>query len=471
MLKFFKHFAIYGLSSILSKVAAVFLMPLYTNTLTQKEYGVMALVIACKGIIDLISNLNIHTGISRDYYEEGVDRKSLISTGFWSILFFSFVIFAGIYSSRNFWINRVLEIEGYETVFLFMALSIPSGSLLSYFSILARFRNQPVKYAFGSVMQVLVQIGLSVYCVLILHTGVVGIFIAVFIAETFGILYFGILNLTELDFKFDKAALKRALQFSLPTLPAILAGWADNSLGQLMVGKFVSIEKLGVYSIAVQLVSVFTLISVALNNVWYPYAYEHYKKYDFQTQSIRLFEVVAYILLFITLNLGFLSKDIIVLLSNPSYLDAAQYLTLLCFSSALYLLLPFVSISVNITRETQYISYAYGLGSIINVTLLFLFLSRIGVMAIPIFLGVSRVVTFAILETYSKRKTNIKYPVGPLYALLGASLLCFCFVRINVETWSNYLTLFFLDILFVYFLVKKFKTLDFLSSKFRLNMK
>lgn len=471
MLKFFKYFAIYGFSSILSKVAAVFLMPLYTNTLTQKEYGVMALVIACKGIIDLISNLNIHTGISRDYYEEGIDRKSLISTGFWSILLFSFVIFLGIYLFRSFWINQVLGIEGYEMVFFFMALSIPSGSLLSYFSILARFRNQPVKYAIGSLLQVLVQIGLSVYCVLMLQIGVVGIFIAIFIAEAIGILYFGFLNLTELDFRFDRIILKRALLFSLPTLPAILAGWVDNSLGQLMVGKFISIEGLGVYSIAVQLVSVFTLVSIALNNVWYPYTYENYKKPDFQTQSARLFEIVAYILLFITLNLGLLSKDIVIILANPGYLDAAQYLTLLCFSSAMYLLFPFVSISVNITRETQYISYAYGLGSIANLIFLFLFLTRIGIIAIPVCLGISRGITFFILNRYSINKMNIQYPTGPIYALLGTSLFCYCFVKANVENWLNYLLLFSIDILMMYFFEKKFKAVAFLTSQFRSHTK
>lgn len=457
MLKFFKHFAIYGVSSILSKVAAVFLMPLYTNTLTQKEYGVMALVIACKGIIDLVSNLNVHTGISRDYYEEGVDRKSLISTGFWFILGISLLIFTGIYLSKDFWVSQVLEIPGYEIVFLLMALSIPTGSLLSYFSILARFRNEPVQYAIGSVLQVLIQIGISVYCILVLKTGVVGIFIAILLAESFGIFYFGILNRKHLEILFNQALLKRALQFSLPTLPAILAGWLDNSLGQVMLGKFISVEKLGVYSIAIQLVSVFTLVSIALNNVWYPYAYEHHKKPDFKAQSARLFEIVAYALLFLTLNIGILSKDIILLLANPTYLGAAQYLALLCFSSALYLLLPFVSISVNLTRETRYISYAYGLGSGVNVVLLFILLPRMGIPAVPLCLGVSRAISFMILYYYSKTRIEVHYSVMPIFTLLLTSVFCYSFVQMDLAKWWNYLVLIILDMVLIYFLFRKFK--------------
>ena len=70
MWRFFKDFMTYGVVSILGKLAAVFLMPIYTSILTKEEYGAMALITSCKGIIDLISNLNIHSGIARDYYEE-----------------------------------------------------------------------------------------------------------------------------------------------------------------------------------------------------------------------------------------------------------------------------------------------------------------------------------------------------------------------------------------------------------------
>ena len=39
MQKFFKQFFIYGFASVLGKIAAVFLLPLYTNVLSKEEYG------------------------------------------------------------------------------------------------------------------------------------------------------------------------------------------------------------------------------------------------------------------------------------------------------------------------------------------------------------------------------------------------------------------------------------------------
>ena len=39
MWSFIKDFFIYGFASVLGKIAAIFLMPIYTNILTKEEYG------------------------------------------------------------------------------------------------------------------------------------------------------------------------------------------------------------------------------------------------------------------------------------------------------------------------------------------------------------------------------------------------------------------------------------------------
>ena len=65
-----------------------------------------------------------------------------------------------------------------------------------------------------------------------------------------------------------------------------MAGWVDRSLGQLMIGKYISLEDLGVYAVAIQLASVFALIRQAIGNVWNPYVFENYKK-KILTQQFR----------------------------------------------------------------------------------------------------------------------------------------------------------------------------------------
>ena len=96
----------------------------------------MTLILTCSGIIDLVSNLNLHSGITRDYYEDAIDRKRLVSTGFFSILCLSIFILVNLLLTRQFWIERVLSLDaGYNSAVVLMMLSIPAASLQSYLRI------------------------------------------------------------------------------------------------------------------------------------------------------------------------------------------------------------------------------------------------------------------------------------------------------------------------------------------------
>jgi len=452
VINFFKQFFIYGLASTLSKVATLFLMPFYTGILTKEEYGAMALIAACKGVIGLFSNLNLHSGITRDYFEEGVDRKKLVSTGFFSILFNATIVFVILFLTSDFWVESILGISGYKLAFVIMLLSIPLGGLDSYLAILTRFKNKPMLYAVGSLIALLMQIAFSVYFVLIIKIGIVGVFLALVISEIFAIIFFLAINWEYFAFTLEISFLKKALLFSLPTLPAIMAGWVDRSLGQVMIGKYISLEDLGVYAVAIQLASVFALIRQAIGNVWNPYVFENYKKKNFNSTIQRLYKIIVVFLIILTINLAFLSKDIVLLFSNSNYLDAYQFLILLCFPMSLYTLLPFVSCGVLISRETKYLSYSYVPGSLVNLLLLFLFLPRYGILVAPISLGISRIINYIILYNYSKKKIAIDYPTWLLGILLLVVVICFFLMKLEINKYLIWCTLGFINILTLHML-------------------
>lgn len=435
MKRFFKDFFIYGFASILGKVAAVFLMPIYTNILTKEEYGAMALITACQGVIGLVSNLNIHSGIARDYHEEGINRTQLVSTGIWSILGISSTILVVMLMTSKFWLTNVLGLNSiYIIPFTLMLLTIPAGSLLSYFAILTRFKKKPILYSIGTIIQLLVQLTVSITGVVFLRLGILSIFAGTLCGELFGILYYSYINRINIAFTFNREYLKRALLFSIPTLPAILAGWIDSSMGQIIIGKYISTADLGVYSIALQLSSVFAFISIGLNNVWLPYLYENYNKEGFLKDICRLYTAIVLILTIIAVSVSLMSKEIVLLLSNSSYLDASKYFTLLCIPMCVYLLFPVATSGISISRDTKYISISYIAGSVINIVFLFIMIKSIGIYSVPIALGLSRIATYSISYHVSKKKGIIVLPNGVLVLLIASILACFFITNVNLGT-------------------------------------
>lgn len=464
MLRFFKDFIIYGFASILGKIAAVFLMPIYTNRISQEEYGVMALIMSVQGIIGLVSNLNIHSGIAREYYEEEIDRTKLVSTGFYSILGISSLIFLFMASTQSFWQERVLGIDTrYSTSFLLMLLSIPTASLMSYFSILTRYKKKPILYSIGTLIQLFIQITISVVGVVYLNYGIVSLFTGIICGEIFGIIYYSYINRSNINLTFKKEYLKKALLFSIPTLPAIVAGWIDTSMGQIIIGKYISKTDLGVYSIALQLTSVFTFISIALHNVWGPFLYENYKKENFIQETKKLYITIVLILTLIASTVSIFSKEIVLLLSNNLYLRASSYFILLCIPRCIHLLFPIATSGISISRDTKYIAISYIFGSMMNLLFMFILLPTFGIVAVPISLGISRISTFFTAYYISNKKGIITLPNRIIFIFITTILVCYYLNNLQLNFGTKFsIAAIIITTILVY--IKKINAIDIMAA-------
>ena len=455
MLRFLKDFIVYGCAPMLSKVMAIFLMPIYTSTIPQDEYGAMWLIFSAKGIIGLFANLDIHSGIAREYNEKGVDKTKLVSTGFYSIIGISLTVLLFMISTQHFWQETVLSLDSrYSITFLIMLLTVPLGTLESYFSILTRFKHKPILYSIGVIIQLFIQTTIAVIGVVYFKYGINAFFVGMLCGELFAIIYFSYINRNNIRLTFEKEYIKKALFFSLPTLPAVLAGWIDTSFGQVIIGKYISTVDLAIYSVALQLASMFTVINTALKNVWEPYLYENYNKSNFLGELKRLYKFIVLTLIMISIAASLLSKEIILLLSNSSYLTAAKYFSLLCLPMCIYLLLPIASSGIRISRDTKYIGISHIVGSIINIASLLILIPQLGVTGVPISLAASRITTYSIMYYVSKSKGVIVLPNGILLILMLSVIICYTVIASGASVLNRVLIVTIAELFVLFYIVK-----------------
>lgn len=408
-------------------------MPIYTSILSKEEYGAQAVIISFILFFDVISNLNIHSGVGRDYYETNdKERDKLISTGLYSIICNSLLVTIVLLICSRWITFDILEIPKYHKEFCVMTLTLITTSCQTFFSVLTRFKKKPILFTIGTAIKILIQISISLFGVVYLKAGIMSFIVGSLCAGIFGTIYYGLLNRENIDVVFDRLILRRVLLFSLPTIPAIVAGWLDGSLGQILIGKYISLEHAGVYSIALHLCSGFALLTTAFQNVWSPFLFENYKKNTFVADVNKLYMIIMFFLILISINISLLSKEIVILLTNQTYVEAAKYLTLLCIPMSIYVTFPFASSGVNISRDTKYIGFAYVLGSIINVVIMYLLLSRIGVICVPLALAASRITTYYILYYTTKAKKLLVLPQKHVFFLIISVLLCYI-----ISLWAN----------------------------------
>ncbi len=456
MLRFVKQFFIYGFASLLNKIVAIFLLPLYTRVLSQDEFGALSVLMACQGIIDVFSNLNIHSGVARDFYEKDIDRARLVSTGFISVIISSVFILVLMLIKKDYWVNDILEIKKYENAFVYMSLTIPLGSIFSYLAILTRYQHKAISYSIITLIQLIVQISFTVYFILIIRTGIEGVFYGMILGLAVGSMGFYYLNRMYFKFTYDKKLIFRVLKYSLPTLPAIIAIWADSNIGQILIGKYLSLEKAGIYSIALRIASIYLLINQAFGNVWFPFVYENLSKSTFKVDVIRIFNYTTLALLFISVNLSLLSKYIVLFLSSPDYIDASKLLILLTIPMSISILTQIVSIGPNISRNTKYISYSNLSGSVLNIILLAIFLPKFDIYAVPLSLIFSKFCVFFLSSYYTKKEVDIIYPFKNVLIITLLVILIFVIIYSDINELLLITILLSFNVLFFRYLICRY---------------
>ena len=191
--------------------------------------------------------------------------------------------------------------------------------------------------------------------------------------------------------------------------------------------------------------------------------YENYKKDGFVGEVRMLYGLFFAFLVVVSINLSLLSHEIVLILAKPTYLDAVKYITLLCLPLSIYMLLPFVTSGIGISRKTKYLSYANCAGSLVNLIILVTLLPRFGVIVAPLSLTVSRLVNYFISKYYSNKVLKLSF--NDSWILLFAIIIAVCYV-INVSEVPRFVVwaaLLVIDGLIAWYFIKQIKSNNFVK--------
>lgn len=159
-------------------------------------------------------------------------------------------------------------------------------------------------------------------------------------------------------------------------------------------------------------------------------------------------------LLVIAVTISSLSNEVVLFLTNESYLDASSYFTLLCIPMCVYLLFPFASSGINISRDTKYIGLSYILGSAFNVLFTILLIKSLGIIAVPLSLAISRLTTYSIMCYISRRKGFVIFPHNLLFILIACILICYVCVHLHLSLMIRLSVMTLIDLSVAIYLIR-----------------
>ncbi len=269
--QFGKESVIYSFGHILIRFVSFLLVPVYTNSFSQADYGTLSLIFTVIGFAQILYNYGMASSLMKFYAGKDNNSNQVVTT--------TFITLAGsalILSVIIWWLSPQLShwLLGVDNPiwFKYIAGILFLDTISVRAMILLRFDNKAVKFTLFALTNVLVTIGANIFLVVKNSRGVTGAIEATLIAAavSFVLVLPTLIRKLRLG-SYSTELLMRMLFFGLPFIPAaffqVMMDLSDRFLVDWLGGR----EMVGLYSAGYKLGSLMLIVVTGFNLGWQPY--------------------------------------------------------------------------------------------------------------------------------------------------------------------------------------------------------
>lgn len=429
-----KNFLKFSFGSWVSAVIQFLTIPIITLLIAPEQFGKAAMFTLAFNILAQIVLFGTDQSFVRFFYEyEEKKRPSLL----WNSLFPSFAVW-GIISVVLFfcwkWISNWLISEEQFLIVALLSINLLINLFNRYAVLVVRMKKKGISFSLlkiaGSVITAIVIVAYSKIVDNTFYAIVLGGICSLLVVALFAVLkehkfWFA-------RFSISKTQIKTLLKYGLPFLPALSMAMIFQMMDRVFIREFVGFEGLGIYTVAFKIAAVLSVLQAGFSTFWIPTAYEHYEKDpNDKTLYEKMFKYVSFILVLCGLGL-IAGKDIIILLFDTAYSEAATIMPFLIFMPIMFALSEITYLGINFTKKTYWHVVIFALLLPLCVLLNFIFVPWLGVKGAALAIALSYICYFALRTAISIRL----YPVN--FRLAKASLaIMLLFVVAGINTFFD----------------------------------
>ena len=301
-----KQSLIYGIGHMMARLITFLLLPLYTHSFSQEEYGALSLAYAFMGFALILYRYGMDTALMKYSVQTiGDERTKHISIIIFSQLVTSFFFSAVLYLSRYHIAELVLGTNRPDWV-SFLALILFLDSLWNLPLLILRSEEKAIPFIGFSILNVVTTMIFNILFVVKWGLGIEGVFMANIIASSIIFIFslpilYGRVQLRA----FDKIIFTKILNFSLPFLPAgvftMIMELSDSYLIEWLLGT----ADVGLYSAGKKMGMLGLTVVMGFNMGWTPYFLKRGKekgaRYEFAKITTLFIGLLGYVSLLVSI--------------------------------------------------------------------------------------------------------------------------------------------------------------------------
>lgn len=422
----FKNTIIFTIGNLASKLIAFFLIPLYTNVLTTKEYGTIDLVITICTIAVPILTLNIMEGIMRFNLDEKSNKNKITKIG---ILILGYGVVIGLILIPI--SQRFNQISHLSLLIYFYVIASASSQIF-----LADLRGKELllQYSIGNVLNTFLIAVLNILFLLIFKLGLLGYLLAYAISNLVISIYAiavgkGYLAISE---NIDIVKMREMLKYSIVLIPNSFMWWIMNSSDHIMVTSMIGVAANGIYAISYKLPTLISTFTGIFNQAWSYSAIKENGSTDEEKYNNSVLNHMISIVMLIGVAMMVIIKPFLKIYVQENYFEAWKYTPFLIIGCVYLTLGTFMSTSYTVHKDSKGYLISGSFGALINIILNFVLIPIIGVYGAAIATCLSYIFVFIFRVFHTKK--YIHYHVLTKELIIGTVALIVIGILMYVES-------------------------------------
>ena len=400
--------AAYTASSVVSKLIAVALLPLYTRYLTPADYGAAEVLITSVIAASIVIRMGMTEAMMRFFYREDENPNRVVASGFILLLTTATLALAVAFPFADEISNLLLD-RSDASLARIAVFGLWIYTMYDFCLTLFRLDERAKAYLVVTVSNILVTIPLTVWLVVFERDGARGLLLGQYLSG--GLFLLGLLAVQarRIFARPDLGLLRRMLRFGFPTMPAELSLYSLNFIDRLMLVRLASLADAGLYSLSVKFAQGVSVLVKGFQLAWPPLAYSITDDDEARrTYAVIVTWFVAGCSLVVA-ALWLFSPWIVRLLAAPRFFASYEAVGLVSLGMMLFALYLVMVVILGRTGRTEFSFPATVVGTAANVGLNLLLIPRLGIVGAGLALVGSYALTLGVMFVITQRLFFVPY--------------------------------------------------------------
>ncbi|HOP32216.1 MAG TPA: lipopolysaccharide biosynthesis protein [Candidatus Hydrothermia bacterium] len=418
----------FSLGNILNGIISIFTLPIITRIISPSEFGKASMFTLAYSLLFTLVKVGADESFLRFFHSTKEEERSTL---FWSCIVPPFIILCTVAIPIILW-SDTLSIFLFGTVnssmIILLLACTATGVFLDFNIARVKLHQRGSLFSASLVSQSLVN-----FIVIILYAKIVRpsfecMVLGQISANIIGIFLTLIFDRSNLiPIRVNHNLFKTILKYGVPLMFGIVLSLLHMWVGRIILRGYSTFDEIGVYSIALRIISIFNIIVVGFQSFWVPYSFEIYENVPSQK---KIFYYMSEIVTFVSVLIGLfivVFKEAIIKILAPLYPQATELLPMLVIVPVLSTIGLVTERGINFEKKTYLFTIGYVISILLQVAIGISLVRHLHGKAIAISFAIAAIVKFVIHTYFSIKLTSYDFAIEKVEIGVGLFILnCVC---------------------------------------------